>query len=107
MRKKAIVRRRRADEDIEGAIAIYLTEAGPVITADFIERFEEALTKISRNPAAGSPRHGHGLHITGLRHWPMRKFPYLIFYLEKDTRIELARVLHGSLDLPSWLDDVD
>ena len=102
-----IVRRRRADEDIEGAIAFYLSEAGPVIAADFIDRFEEALTKISRNPAAGSPRYGHGLHIMGLRHWPIRKFPYLIFYLEKDTHIELARVLHGSLDIPSWLNDVD
>ncbi len=50
-----IVLRRRGDEDIEGAIAFYLSESGPVIAADFIDRLEEILSKISRNPAAGSP----------------------------------------------------
>lgn len=107
MTQKPLVRRRRADEDLERAIAFYLSEAGAEIAGDFINRFEDALRKISRHPAIGSPSYGHTLQIDGLRHWPMKRFPYLIFYLEKDTNIELARVLHGSMDIPSWLGDID
>jgi toxin ParE1/3/4 len=105
--QKPVVRRRRADEDLENAIAYYLSEAGAEIAGDFINRFEDALEKISRHPAIGSPRYGHHLQIVGLRHSPMKRFPYLIFYLEKDTHIELARVLHGSMDIPSWLNEID
>ena len=93
MTQKPVVRRRRADEDLENAIAYYLSEAGAEIAGDFINRFEDALEKISRHPAIGSPRYGHHLQIVGLRHSPMKRFPYLIFYLEKDTHIELARGL--------------
>ena len=107
MTQKPVVRRRRADEDLENAIAYYLSEAGAEIAGDFINRFEDALEKISRHPAIGSPRYGHHLQIVGLRHSPMKRFPYLIFYLEKDTHIELARVLHGSMDIPSWLNEID
>ena len=84
-----------------------MAEAGAEIAGDFINRFEDALEKISRHPAIGSPRYGHHLQIVGLRHSPMKRFPYLIFYLEKDTHIELARVLHGSMDIPSWLNEID
>ncbi len=107
MRAKPVVRRRRADEDLENAISFYLSEAGPEIAATFVHRFEEAVKQISRHSALGSPRYGHLLQIDGLRHWPMKRFPYLIFYLEKDAHIELARVLHASMDIPSWLGDID
>ena len=107
MKRKPVVRRRRADEDIEKAIAFYLSEAGTEIATEFLDRFEEALKTISRHPAIGSPRYGHDLSIQGLRHLPMKKFPYLIFYLERDTHIELARVLHGRMNIPEWLTDIE
>lgn len=107
MKRKPVIRRRRADEDIEDAIAFYLSEAGPDIATEFANRLEEALQKILRHPAIGSPRYGHSLQIPDLRHWPLMKFPYLIFYLEKETHIEVARVLHGSMDIPSWLRDIE
>ena len=107
MTQKPVVRRRGADEDIEYAIAYYLSEAGLEIATSFANRLEEALQKISRHPAIGSPRYGHSLLISDLRHWPMTKFPYLIFYVEKERHIEVVRVLHGSMDIPSWLNDVE
>ena len=103
MTQKPVLRRRRADDDIETAFAYYLTEAGPQIAADFIYRLEEAIKQIARHPAIGSPRYGHYLEVPGLRHWPIKKFPYLIFYPETDKHIELARVLHSSMDIPSRL----
>jgi toxin ParE1/3/4 len=107
VKQKPVLRRRRADDDIETAFAYYLSEAGPDIAADFIYRFEGAIKQIARHPAIGSPRYGHELHIPGLRHWPISKFPYLIFYMETDKHIELARVLHGSMDIASRLDDIE
>ena len=109
MKQKPVVRRRRADDDIESALSYYLSEAGAEVASNFVDQFEEAVFKISRQPAAGSPRFGHELQIAGLRQWPMKHFPYLIFYIEKERHIEIARVLHTSVDIFSRVDpdDVD
>ena len=107
MGQKPVVRRRRADDDIEMAIAYYLDEAGAEVATDFINRLEESLRKISRQPTIGSTHYGHLIQIPQLRQWPMKNFPYLLFYIEKENHIELARVLHSSLDIPSWLHDIE
>jgi len=107
VRQKPVVRRRRADDDIEATLAYYLNEAGPEVVADFVDRLEEALKRISRRPGVGSPRYGHVIQISELRSWPIKSFPYQIYYLEKTDHIELSRVLHSSNDVPSWLNDVE
>ena len=103
MRQKTVVRRRRANDDIESAIAYYFDEASPSVAFDFVDRFEEVVKKISREPAAGSQRFGEALQIQGLRQWPMNRFPYLIFYVEKEKHVEIVRVLHTSVDISTWL----
>lgn len=107
MTQKPVVRRRGADEDIEDTIAYYFSEAGVEIATAFANRLEEALQKISRHPAIGSPRYGHSLQIAHLRHLPMTKFPHLIFYVEKDRHIEIVRVLHSRTDIPAWLNNIE
>lgn len=52
----------------------------------------------------GSPRYALELRITGLRHLPLRGFPYLVFYIEHEQYVEIARVLHGNMDIPSWVE---
>lgn len=106
MNQKPVVRRRRADDDIEDALTYYLNEAGTELVADFVGLLEEALKRISRQPGIGSPRYGHVVQISELRSWPIKSFPYLIFYVEKEHHIELARVLHSCRDLPSWLNEI-
>ncbi|NOT46238.1 MAG: type II toxin-antitoxin system RelE/ParE family toxin [Acidobacteria bacterium] len=101
MRQKLVVRRRRADDDIELAISYYLDEAGTEIASAFLNQLEEAIRYISRQPAAGSQRYGYELQISDLRQWPIKRFPYLIFYVEKERCIEIARVLHSKRDIPS------
>jgi toxin ParE1/3/4 len=105
--RKPVVRRRRANDDIQSAISFYLNQAGSEVAFAFVDRFEEAVKKISRQPAAGSQRFGHELRIEGLRQWLMKRFPYLIFYVEKEKHIEIARVLHTSVDITSRLDPDD
>ena len=101
MPQKPVVRRRRADDDIESAVSYYLDEAGNEVASAFLDRLEEAIRYIAKQPAAGSQRYGHELQISDLRHWPIKRFPYLIFYVENERRIEIARLLHSKRDIPT------
>lgn len=103
MPRKPIFRRRRASEDIDQAPAFYIEEGGAEVAIDFIAQLEATLNKISRQPDAGSPRYGHLMRIDALRSWPVKRFPYLIFYIEKEGRIEVSRVLHTHMDISSKL----
>lgn len=107
MKHKPVVRRRRAEDDIETAVTYYLNKAGADVAADFANQLEDSLIKITRQPNIGSPRFGHLVQIPELRHWPVKNFPYLVFYIEKENRIELARVLLSSMDIPSWLNNIE
>ena len=33
----------------------------------------------------------------------MTRFPYLIFYFERDDCVDVWRVLHGQRDIPAWM----
>lgn len=47
-------------------------------------------------PKGGSPRYAQELDLTGLRFRTIGRFPYLIFYIEKEAEIDVWRVLHGA-----------
>ena len=64
---------------------------------------ETAYRHIARHPASGLPRYGHELDVPGLRAWPVKQYPYLVFYVERDDHIDVWRVLHGQRNIPSWL----
>ena len=36
---------------------------------------------------------------------PLKRYPYLVFYIEQDDHIDVWRVLHSHRDIPSWLRD--
>ena len=103
MNSKAVVLRERTLHDIDGAVEHYLAEAERAIALDFINALEDACRRIGERPASGSPRYAHELDIPGLRVLSAGKFPYLIFYVEGDTDIDVWRVLHGARDIPAWM----
>jgi toxin ParE1/3/4 len=39
--------------------------------------------------------------------WPVRRFPYLIFYLETEDRVDVWRPLHNRRDIPASLQRLD
>ena len=88
---------------METAIDHYLREAGVDIAIGFIDSFERACQQISEYPATGSSRYAHELNLPGLRSWPLKTYPYLIFYIERDDGIDIWRVLHGERDIPAWM----
>jgi toxin ParE1/3/4 len=103
VKQKPVVRRRKADDDIESPVAYYQAEAGNETARDFLNQLESALRSLSRQPGAGSQRFGHELDIPDLRQWPLGRFPYLIFYVEKTNRIEIVRVLHTGRNVPALI----
>jgi toxin ParE1/3/4 len=104
--KRAILRA-LADRDVHQAIDYYIGEGAEQAALKFIDALEQALQHIERHPATGSPRYAHELDLPGLRCWQMKGYPYLVFYVERDDYVDVWRVLHGSRDIPAWMQAPD
>jgi toxin ParE1/3/4 len=100
MRSKTVLRRSQAQKDTERAADHYFDEGGLPLEARFIDALEAAIKRIAVNPGVGSPRYASVLAIPGLRFWRLSKFPYLVFYVEREDQVDVWRVLHEQRDLP-------
>ncbi|MEX3776346.1 type II toxin-antitoxin system RelE/ParE family toxin [Pseudomonas sp. MYb118] len=105
MKAKPVIPRALAGQDVEESIRYYLHEKAEQAALDFIDDLERAYAHIGRHPASGISRYSHELELPGLLCWPLRRYPYLVFYIERDDHIDVWRVLHGSRDIPEWLTD--
>ncbi len=103
MSVKPVVPRALASRDVDQAIEHYLDEGGERIGLGFIDALEKAYRHIARHPASGSPRYAQELDLPGLRVWPLKRYPHLVFYVERDDHIDVWRVLHSQRDLPAWM----
>lgn len=99
---KPVQRRQIADADIASALVHYLAEA-PAVAPSFIDELQHAFRRIQQFPAAGSPRFAHELAVPGLRCVQLRRFPYLVLYVDLSTVIDVWRVLHAQRDIPTWM----
>jgi toxin ParE1/3/4 len=104
--RKPVVARERAGRDIDEAIDHYRT-AGFAVARGFVDDLESAFRHISRHPATGSPRYAHELDLPGLRSWRLARYPYLVFYVEREDHVDVWRVLHAASDIPAWMQDPD
>lgn len=102
---KGIVSRVLANRDVEEAIDHYLVEATAKVALGFVDELEKAYAHIGRHPESGSPRYSHQLGLADLRFWRLVRYPYLIFYVERDEHIDVWRVLHEQRDIPAWMSD--
>jgi toxin ParE1/3/4 len=91
--------------DVDQIVDHYLAEAVPNIAARFLEALELALGQIQQEPGIGSPRLARAMQSLALRIWPVKGFPYLIFYLDLPEGPQIWRVLHTARDIPSSLRD--
>lgn len=105
MKTKPVIPRELAGKDAENAVDYYLQEAGDQVALGFIESLQKTYDYIGRHPQTGSPHYAHELNLPGLRMWPLKRYPYLVFYVEQDDHIDVWRVLHSHRDIPSWLRD--
>ncbi len=102
---KRVIPRELANSDVEEAIDHYLIDATATVALGFVDTLEKAYAHIARQPASGSPRYAHQLGLSDLRFWPLGRYPYLIFYVERDDHIDVWRVLHEQRDIPAWMNE--
>jgi len=92
-----------AANDIERAVDHYRDEAGADVAARFVDAIERAMRRLARQPQLGSLRFAYDLGIPDLRVFPIDRFPYLVFYVEQNDRLDVWRVLHDRRDIPATL----
>jgi toxin ParE1/3/4 len=103
MKARPVIPRALAQQDVDEAIGHCLGRQAESVALGFIDALEQACAHIARHPSTGSPRHAHELDLPGLRCWPLKRYPHLVFYVERDGHIDVWRVLHGTKDIPAWL----
>lgn len=97
----------RAQRDIEELVAQYVDEAGPDVASRCLNTLFEAFELLSRNPGLGSLSYATALNLPGARCWPLRPWPHLVFYVEREASMDVFRILHGARDIPATLADPD
>ena len=102
---KRVIPRQQVRLDVEQALDIYAREAGPEIATGFVDALEAAYRKIGEHPGIGSPRYAHELDLPGLRHRRLARYPWLVFYVERNDHIDVWRVIEARRDIPAWLSD--
>jgi toxin ParE1/3/4 len=105
VKAKPVVPREQARQDVEDALTYYIAEDAEAAALGLIEALEQAYAHIGRHPATGSPRYAHELNLPGLRSWPLTRYPYLVFYVERADHVDVWRVLQGQRDIPAWMQD--
>jgi len=105
VKAKCVIPREQANQDVDDALSHYLDEGAEQAALAFIDAVERAYAHIARHPGSGSPRYAHELSLPGLRCWPLKRFPYLVFYVERPDHIDVWRVLHDRRDVPAWMQE--
>jgi toxin ParE1/3/4 len=102
-----IVPRAVAKQDVDDAMTGYVAAGAPDAAMRFIDALEEALAILAEHPQIGSPRWADELALPGLRSWPVRGHPFLVFYVPRADHVDVWRVLHMRRDLLAVLDEDD
>jgi toxin ParE1/3/4 len=97
---KPAIRSALAEADIGAAVDFYLAES-VAVAGRFIDALELAVLQIEAHPESGSPRYAHELDLPQLRASRIRRFPYVLFYVEHGDHLDVIRCLHTSRDIPA------
>ena len=107
MSSKPVVPRTLAVQDVEDAIGYYLKQDAQQAALAFVDALEDAYAILGRHPGIGTSRYATELQVPGLRSWSLPRFPYVIFYVEREDHIDVWRVLHGHRDIPALVEGPD
>jgi toxin ParE1/3/4 len=82
-----------AREDRRGELRYSRDAAGAKVATSLLEALEKALRELAQNPGIGSATLGQQLGIVGLRTWRISGFPLSFWYFERDTQVDIARLV--------------
>ncbi len=94
--------RAAAEQDIAEAVDHHRDEGGPEVALDFVDALEATIADLYDHPLIGTLRFAFELDIPDLRSWPLQRFPYVVFSMPDDDRIDIWRVLHARRDIPAF-----
>jgi toxin ParE1/3/4 len=97
--------RPQARADRLDAVRYYRKQAGSAVAVNLVAATGDALDRIERNPAIGSPAWSDVLGIPDLRAWRVEGFPVIWFYFERDDHLDVIRLLGERQDIATILDD--
>ncbi|MFT4926000.1 MAG: toxin ParE1/3/4 [Phenylobacterium sp.] len=103
MKRKSIILRDRATLDIDKIIDYYRTETTEQVALGFIDTLEQGFSHIECYPDTGSSFYALELNLPGLLSWPLKRYPYMVFYINSHDHIDVWRILHSHRDIPHWL----
>ena len=84
------------------AAARYIRQHNPTAARGFLVAAYDTFEFLARHPGAGRPRADLG--FAEVRSWRVEGYRnYLVFYRETADGIQIWRVLHGAVDLPTRL----
>jgi plasmid stabilization system protein ParE len=90
-----VILRRGAEDDVWRAFEWYQSEREG-LGEEFLAQLRQTLDRIAAYPNSYSEVY------RSVRRAPLRKFPYLVFYLGERDRIVVLAVLHTSRDPRRW-----
>lgn len=90
---KPVRLRPRARQDRRQEIRYCRDEAGTKVATRLVQALVRALDALEENAAIGSPALGRELGIDGLRTWLIEGFPLTLWYFERETHVDVARLV--------------
>ncbi|MGE3924915.1 MAG: type II toxin-antitoxin system RelE/ParE family toxin [Lautropia sp.] len=90
---KPVRLRPRARQDRRDEVRYYRDEAGSKVADKLIKALPRALVALEENPGIGSPVLGQAIGIDGMRSWLVDGFPLTFWYFERETYIDVARLV--------------
>tara|TARA_A200000159_G_C7045889_1_gene224024 strand:- start:76 stop:369 length:294 start_codon:yes stop_codon:yes gene_type:complete len=94
-----VILSKAADADLEDIFDYTLEEFGLDQAVSYVSEFDDTFETISENPEIGRKREEIREELRSLV-----KDKYVIFYRILIDHIRVVRILHGSRDLPKFLD---
>lgn len=85
--------RPQARDDRRNEVRYYRQEAGSQVAIKLVGALKRALKEIKRHPGIGSPRLGQEIGVAGLRTWTIAGFPLSFWYFERETHVDVARLV--------------
>ena len=103
MNPKPISVRDPASRDIGEILDRYWFDASPQVARAFAAALRQSFQHLSQFPSTGSSRYSGDASFPNLRSWPVAGFPFLIYYVEEASSVDIYRVLHTARDIPASL----
>ena len=94
-----------AKQDLSDAAVYYAERGGEALGENLLERALSALARIESMPGIGSPDIGQRIGLPGLRAWHLKVFAMRWCYFERDTHLDVVRLLADRQDIAAILAD--